>query len=185
MLSAATSPDEERARGSARGGGLDGIMTIPLVAVAADTGVVEAADLAEYEGVHHLLVMDGEDLVGVVCEYDLILAGPAAVVHDCMSAPPYCIDAAATLADAAQVMQDRAIGCLPVVAGGFVLGIVTRGDLRRAGLSAAEVAGPTCASCGRDDHVRLDPRTEGAAFCLDCREDAYPSVSDDDVGTGG
>ena len=171
--------------GGPRGRSLGAIMTIPLVAVAPDTGVVEAAGLAEFEGVHHLLVMKGPDLVGVVCEYDLILAGPAAVVRDCMSAPPCCIDEAATVADAAQVMRDRAVGCLPVVAGGSVLGIVTRGDLRRAGLPPADVAGPVCASCGRDDHVRLDPRTEATAFCLDCREDAHPSVSDDDVGTGG
>jgi predicted transcriptional regulator len=161
------------------------MMTTTLVAVSPATSVVEAADLAEYEGVHHLVVMDRGALVGVVCEYDLVLAGPDAVVGDCMSAPPYCIDVGATPAEAALAMQERAIGSLPVMAGGIVLGIVTRGDLRRAGLAPADIAPPLCASCGRDDHVRLDQRTEGAAFCLDCRDDGVPSTSDDDVGNGG
>ena len=184
MLSA--SSRSERSGASARRvRTLDGMTTISLVTVSPGTSVLEAADLAEYEGVHHLLVMEAGELVGMVCEYDLVLAGPVAFVGDCMSVPPQCIDADATLADAARAMRERAIGSLPVMVGGNVLGIVTRGDLRRAGLAPVDIAPPVCASCGRDDHVRLDPRTEGANFCLDCRDDATPSISDDDVGNGG
>ena len=162
---------------------LVGVMSSSLVVVADDTSVLDAAQLAEEEGVHHLLVVRGSELVGVLCEYDLLLAGPTALVSECMNVP-YCIDAEAMLEDAACLMRERAIGCLPVLVHGCLLGIVTRGDLRRAGLTAAEVAGPVCASCGRDDHVRLDTRTEGAAFCLECRERAFPSESEDDVGGG-
>lgn len=160
------------------------VMSEELVTVGPRASTFEAARVAEEEGVHHLLVVDGDDLVGVVCEYDLLLAGPLALVEQCMNEPT-CVDADATLPEVARIMRERAVGCLPVVTSGFLRGIVTRGDLRRAGLPVEEVAGPACASCGGEDHVRLDPRTQGAMFCIECSERASQGAGDDELGGSG
>ena len=160
------------------------VMSRALITVPPQTSRLDAAGVADEEGVHHLLVVDGDDLVGVVCEHDLDLAAPMARVEHCMKVPS-TIDADATLTEAARMMRELAIGCLPVVTSGFLRGIVTRGDLRRAGLAAEEIAVPLCASCGGDEHVRLDPRTQGAMFCLDCSERALTNASEDELGGGG
>jgi CBS domain-containing protein len=159
------------------------IMSRNLIAVAPDTQPAVARLIAEDEGVHHLIVLENERLVGIVCEYDLFLAKPGDRVKDCMSSPMTC-SPATTLEAAAMIMRERAIGCLPVLDGNCAVGIVTRGDLRRAGLLVEEVAIPPCVSCGTDHHVRLDPRTEGAAFCLECLERAGSQTTDDDIGGG-
>jgi CBS domain-containing protein len=160
------------------------VMTGAVVVVEASTAVADAGWIAGEEGIHHLIVLDSGMLVGVVCEYDLALVQRDVCVRDCMSAPAVCIDWQAPLADAAHLMLERAIGCLAVVAGADLVGIVTRGDLRRAGLAFDDVASAVCASCGTDDHVRLDPRTGGAAFCIECLERPRSSEDDEDIGGG-
>src|SRR5207245_2583559 len=111
------------------------------------------------------------------------LAKPGDRVSACMKVPMTCTPAT-MLEEAGAIMRERAIGCLPVLEGDRAAGIVTRGDLRRAGLLLEEVAIPSCVSCGTDHHVRLDPRTEGAAFCLECLERAGSLTADDDVRGG-
>jgi CBS domain-containing protein len=159
------------------------VMSQAVVSVAPDTEASVARLMAEDEGIHHLIVLDNQRLMGIVCEYDLFLAKPTDRVSACMKAPIVC-SSSTTLEEAALVMRERAIGCLPVMEGDIVAGIVTRGDLRRAGLLVNEVAIPPCASCGTDHHVRLDPRTEGAAFCLECLERAGAVSADDDLRGG-
>ena len=159
------------------------IMSRNLVSVRPDTEAGVARSIAEDEGIHHLLVLEDHRLVGVICEYDLFLAQPGDRVIAHMSSPMTC-SVATTLEEAATIMRERAIGCLPVLEGECAIGVVTRGDLRRAGLLVEEVAIPPCVSCGTDHHVRLDPRTEGAAFCLECLERAGSLTDDDDVRGG-
>src|SRR3990172_5068276 len=134
-------PGERRLSARRRAKRLAAVMSCRLVTVGPATRVGDAADLAGEEGVHHLLVVDGASLVGVACEHDLLLAGRDARVGDCMNVP-VCVDVGAGFAEAAEAMRERAIGCLPVLAGGFLVGVVTRGDLRRAGLPAEAVAAP-------------------------------------------
>jgi len=157
-------------------------MTPLLVTVSPDTSVSEARRIAEDEGIHHLVVLEDEHLVGVVCEYDLSQSGRGERVGDCMRAPVICIEAEAALSEAVTTMRERAVGCLLVVRSELLLGILTRGDLRRAGVPVEDVAPPGCAACGTDDHVRLDPRTGGTAFCLECLERAASPRSEGDIG---
>lgn len=85
------------------------------------------------------VVRDGK-VVGVVSEMDIAqaLAGPAHVDHgleatDVMSKPPVTIRADESLFEAARLMDRHGIKRLPVVEeDGFLVGIISRGDLVRA-----------------------------------------------------
>jgi CBS domain-containing protein len=48
-----------------------------------------------------------------------------------MSTPPIVIDPDALVEDAALVMAERKIGCLPVVEGGRLIGMLTETDVLR------------------------------------------------------
>ncbi len=110
-------------------------MSRSLITTSPEARVSDAADLASDKGVRHLVVMDCEELVGVLCTCDLCDVDPRARVSRCMSSPVQTVDACATLSEAATIMQRNGVGCLPVTVGGLVIGIVTRSDLRGEGLS--------------------------------------------------
>jgi len=101
---------------------------------------------------------------------------------DCMSREIFVIDADATLGEAVAAVATLQIGCLPVVSAGELVGIITRGDLRRAGIEESLLGAHYCASCRSPHGVCADPRGV-AEFCLDCIE-RETSCSDDDIGTG-
>lgn len=101
-----------------------------------DTRCYAADEFAAARGVHHLLVFDRSlTLVGIACRCDLARGGTRAV-GDVMSGDVFAAAPATSLGDAAAVMKQLHIGCLPVVSGELVLGIVTRRDLDRAGVPA-------------------------------------------------
>jgi acetoin utilization protein AcuB len=160
------------------------VMSRPLVTVSPDTEVGDAEWIATDERVHHLLVTERDQLIGIVCVHDLHAADPTALVRDCMSAPVIGIGCTASVHTAADVMRRYQVSCLPVVAQQDVLGVVTHRDLVRAGAESADWRGELCAACGSDHHVRMDPRTGGAWFCLDCLERAHPPEPGEDVGVG-
>lgn len=95
-----------------------------------------ADEFAAARGVHHLLVFDRAlALVGIACRCDLGRGGTRSVA-DVMSGDVFAAAPSTPLGDAAAAMKELHIGCLPVVAGPLVLGIVTRRDLDRAGVPA-------------------------------------------------
>jgi CBS domain-containing protein/RNA polymerase-binding transcription factor DksA len=104
------------------------------VALDAEASALEALDLMVDRGIRHLAVVDaGRRVVGVVSIEDLRAAMPFAVrrgappspeeralarewaVSDVMSYAPETVLEGAPLAEAAQLMADRRIGCLPIV----------------------------------------------------------------------
>jgi signal-transduction protein with cAMP-binding, CBS, and nucleotidyltransferase domain len=105
------------------------------VVIGSETSAGSAEHLAEKRGVHYLLVLDGYRLEGIVCLCDLFIAGASTRVGDCMHKTPKTVDDQATAADAAEMMSDCHVGCLPIVDWtGSLRGIVTRQDLERAGV---------------------------------------------------
>ena len=52
-------------------------------------------------------------------------------INRVMSAPPIVIDPEATVEEAARVMAERKIGCLPVVDGDELVGLITETDVLR------------------------------------------------------
>ena len=111
----------------------DAMNRSPLV-VPADASIATAAALADATGEAHLLVMDEDNLVGILCGCDLRAAGPEERVWERMSLPVITIRPDASLEDAAATLCECGVGCLPVALGGLVLGSVSGEELARAGM---------------------------------------------------
>jgi CBS domain-containing protein len=95
--------------------------------------VSEAVEIMRVHGVHHLVVSDAGELVGLLSSRDTGgrrgAAKPERTVADAMSPHVVTIRPDATVRQAANVMRGRSIGSLVVTDGRRILGIVTVSDL--------------------------------------------------------
>jgi CBS domain-containing protein len=156
-----------------------------LVAVSPREEVERADAIAVENEVRHLLVVDDGILVGVLCRCDLLPdARPGEVVADRMSTRVLAVPPEASLATAAAVMKDEGIGALAVVDGWHLLGMISRGDLRRVGFQEEALGAGCCAACGSRDGVRAHPAMGEVEFCLECLERAAGGAGDFDLGGG-
>jgi acetoin utilization protein AcuB len=114
------------------------IMRTPAVAISSDTSLQDAYRTMREKGIRHLPILEGDALVGVVTDRDLRLATsslapvpfrPESAVSTVMSRAPLTAAAWDPIEDAARVMRERKIGCLPVVEDGTLIGIITGLDL--------------------------------------------------------
>jgi len=94
----------------------------------------EAAVVLRRSGAEHLLVLEGDNLVGILWGCDLRGARPDAAVSERMSLPARTLRPDAGIEEAAATMADCRVGCLPVTLGGLVLGTLCDADLERAGV---------------------------------------------------
>jgi acetoin utilization protein AcuB len=125
------------------------VMSVPAAAVAPDDSLHVADGTMSLGGVRHLVVLSGGELVGVVSERDILRApgllapvdglavdARAALrvlrVGDVMSAPAITVRGDTPVAEAASLLVDNRVGCLPVLEDGTPVGIVTTSDLLRA-----------------------------------------------------
>jgi CBS domain-containing protein len=99
---------------------------------------VESADGAysqmRAQDVHHLVVVEDGGVVGVISERDLGGRGGASLrrdraVGDLMTSPVVTARPDSTLREAAKLLRGRSIGCLPVLDGRKLVGIVTLSDV--------------------------------------------------------
>jgi len=83
---------------------------------------------------HHLVVVDGGALVGILSARDLgtLPLQEGTRVGDVMSPRPVIAAPTTTLRRTANLLRGRTIGCLPVVDDGRLVGIVTISDLLEA-----------------------------------------------------
>jgi len=100
--------------------------------VPADATVAEVEQVAASTGARHVLVLEDDNLVGVVCRCDLAGARPQDPVSECMTVPVLTVRPDAALDDALLTLRDCRVGCLPVAAGGLLLGLLTAEDASRA-----------------------------------------------------
>jgi len=114
------------------------VMNHPVITVEAGVSLQEANDLMWQQGVRHLPVMEHGRLVGIITDRDLRISTsefapmpytPQARVEEVMTAPVLTADPLDPVEEAAKVMRDRKIGCLPVVEGRELVGIITGIDL--------------------------------------------------------
>jgi CBS domain-containing protein len=156
------------------------IMTKPVVTVAPDATILDAANVMLTRHISGLPVVDAAGkLVGIVSEGDFIrrseigtdrrrsrwlkfILGPGKSASDfvhehgrkiaeVMTASPVTIDEDTPLADIADLMEKKNIKRLPVLRGNDVVGMVTRANLLQAVASLARhIPDPTA----DDDHIR-------------------------------
>ncbi len=105
-----------------------------FVTITSSTTLLEAEQLAREHKIRHLLVVEDGRLIGIVSlselgheEFGLNTIG------DRVNLCPWTIGPETSLVQAAQLMIERNLGIIPVVANREVLGVVSRGDLQRAG----------------------------------------------------
>ena len=98
--------------------------------------------------VRHIPVVDGAELVGILTDRDIKRATPSLIggidrdnseimirttpLNRIMTRDPITGTPSTTLREAVELFSSRRLGCLPVVEGGRVVGIVTGTDLLRA-----------------------------------------------------
>ena len=108
----------------------EGVKTVPAAATAD-----EAWALMRSHRIHHLVVMEGRDVVGVVSDRDLGGRRGASVrshrmVSELMTERVVTADPELTVRKAANLMRGRSIGCLVVTTpAGGIAGVVTTADL--------------------------------------------------------
>jgi acetoin utilization protein AcuB len=105
-----------------------GVKTVPPTMAATD-----AYELMRRGRIHHLVVMAGSEVTGVLSDRDL--SGVSAnlradsSVEDLMTTPVITATPTTTVRKIANMMRGRTIGCVPVVDGKRLVGIVTVSDL--------------------------------------------------------
>jgi predicted transcriptional regulator len=160
------------------------VMSRPLITVKPDTGVGEVARIAAEHGIRHLAVVASRRVAGVVCTCDLREASGNSKVAQFMKAPVFTIAPTADLLEAADVMRRHGIGCLPITDGDALIGMLTRGDLLRAGLAPEQIDGLVCAACHGRRHVRRYRRLGGVALCCECFDTSSRHEWEEDTGCG-
>jgi len=113
------------------------IMTLEVRTIPSSATVLEAAKKMDDENVGALPVVDGEHVVGIVTDRDIVIRSTAADqqpsqmrVTDVMSAPAICGHADQTIEEAATVLKENYIRRLPVLDdSGQLVGMATADDL--------------------------------------------------------
>jgi acetoin utilization protein AcuB len=121
------------------------IMQEKIVTISVDDSLATVEDIMHLGGVRHLPVVRGGRLVGVVSKSDLLRLSlstlnsqgneyrraflQALEVSQAMSSPPIVVEAYATVEKAAMLLAQHKIGCLPVLDGDALVGLMTTIDL--------------------------------------------------------
>lgn len=122
-------------------------MTGEVITASPETTLAEALKLTRQHRIRHLPVVEGKRLVGLVTERDLRLAVPPAgtvpekerqkildtkKLEDLMVREMITTTPITPVEDAAKLLYEHKIGCLPVLDGKELVGILTETDLLRA-----------------------------------------------------
>ena len=148
------------------------LMTRKLVTVAPDDSAEAAVQSLRRRGIRHLLVMEGDRLVGIVSDRDIkramdpgtpkkkllnigglfFLLKPL-LVREIMTPDPMTIGPNLSAQEAASIMVANRFGALPVELGGKTLGIITETDLLR--YFASERRPPSHGDSGSSQRKRI------------------------------
>jgi CBS domain-containing protein len=107
-----------------------------IYSIRSDATVYEAVRTMVGHNVGALLILDGEEIRGIITERDylreIVLQGRTSretLVRKIMKAEVVCVELDRTVEDCMAIMSSRRIRHLPVVAEGKVVGLVSIGDL--------------------------------------------------------
>ena len=116
------------------------------ITTTAETSIVDFADILKENHIHRLPVLDKKGkLIGVITEKDILHASPSPVsslsvyempymlsrlkVSNLMTKDVRTIDPDTTVEEAAKIMVDDDLSCLPVIEGDKLVGIVSKSDM--------------------------------------------------------
>lgn len=122
------------------------VMTQDVVSILPDTSLTEARAIMTRKAISKLPVLSKSgELTGLITKNDLAKAGPSAAttldvyeigyllsklkVDKVMTRKVITVDENEVIEEAARIMADNQIGCLPVMSSGLLVGIVTESDL--------------------------------------------------------
>jgi CBS domain-containing protein len=128
------------------------IMTKEVSTLGRNDTLDSADDIMALARIRHLVVLDEGRVVGVVSQRDLFRSALAVAlgygekaqkallrtirVKEVMSEPAITVSPEASTKEATRLMLEHRIGCLPVVEGRTLMGIVTETDILRYVVSA-------------------------------------------------
>lgn len=123
------------------------VMTRQIMVLRIEDNLDEVMKAMKLFHIHHVPVVDGEKLVGMVSHRDMLsmmhsrlqpFAGQEdrdtfehTFVMNVMTRDPVSVAPELPLASAIRVMRERRVGCLPVVADDKLVGLLTETDLIR------------------------------------------------------
>ena len=141
-------------------------MTVNPVFVSPDDNFHQAMHALRKQGVSHLPVLEKNHLVGIVVEKDLLSNQPSPAttlslyeiyslletlrIRQMMSRPVITVEGDCPLEEAARIMVEHKISCLPVMDGENLVGIITETDVFKA---LVEVLGGGAEDYGPDQSV--------------------------------
>ncbi|MDP3938667.1 MAG: CBS domain-containing protein [Deltaproteobacteria bacterium] len=145
------------------------ILNPKLVSVSADERLDTVDDIMALGQVRHLPVVKAGELVGIVSQRDLLRASLSSIsnvglgekrafltsikLHEIMTCDVITITPETSIQEAAEIMADEKIGCLPVVDDNHLMGMITETDLLH-----------FMAELGRADRPHTNsPKKKGAA----------------------
>ena len=132
-----------------------------------------ADEFARTRGVRHLMVESNGSFIGLVCRCDFVGAGREDTVARHMTRRVLVVEPETSMGAAAALMAEYGVGCLPVLQGDKLRGVVTRGDLRRAGVEEEWLGARACSRCGSRRGVCVHPQRQDACeLCFDCHRAA-------------
>lgn len=116
-----------------------------VFSISPDTNVQDAADKMRRKKIGALLVMRGDDLLGIFTERDILTKivakglNPSEIeVHTIMTKEVIVIDPRRTVREAMQIVTERKLRHLPIVKDGKLIGMLSGGDLTRSIVAEAE-----------------------------------------------
>jgi acetoin utilization protein AcuB len=123
------------------------LMTAKPITVSPDMPMLQARQRMVDERIRHLIVTEGDRVVGIVTDRDIRLNLPSPAtslsvweinfllakltVGAVMTSAVLVVESDRPIAEAARIMIDHKIGALPVVDDGGLVGIVTESDFVR------------------------------------------------------
>lgn len=120
-------------------------MCSPPTTIPQDSPLLEAALMMRRTGFRHLPVVNGERLVGIITERDIHRFAPSLLtrisqeeynsifentpLERVMTRDPITVSPSTPVAEAVKILNERKLGCLPVVDGEQLVGIITTSDM--------------------------------------------------------
>ncbi len=116
-----------------------------IVSAKPDTSVYEALELMGEHNIGALLVLEGDNLVGIFSERDyarkVVLKGKSSrgtVLEETMSRKVACVRTDQTIEECMALMTDKRIRHLPVLEDDKLVGVISIGDVVKAVISEQE-----------------------------------------------